>query len=89
MSQISETKMFKALGSPTFKVDIKSVVQICTTLLVGASMYYALRGEVNLIKAEMIHDREKIATFVPEGELNLQFKTMNDKMDKLLKAHGI
>ncbi len=86
---MSDTKIFKTLSIPSFKVDIKSVVQICTTLLVGASMYYALRGEVDLIKVEMKHDREKIETFVPKGELKLQFKTMNDKLDELLKHHGI
>ena len=84
---MSDTKIFKTLSVPSFKVDIKSVVQICTTLLVGASMYYALRGDMDLMKVEMTHDREKIATFVPKTELNLMFKSIDEKLDKLLTAH--
>lgn len=70
-------------------LDVRLIIQIGTLFIMGVSMYFALRGDIDVIKVEMKNDREKISTFVSAPILELQFKTINEKLDKLLKTHDL
>lgn len=79
------TKVFKIPGN---RIDYKLILQIGMIVVVGLSTYFSLSAKVDVLKVELEHSRDKIETFVPKTELELQFKAIDDKLNRLLKAHG-